>query len=151
MTGVAIELTVEGLEAALAMGRGLASYDIEDRAFEIGELLVGSTKDRIDTEKTSPDGLPWEPWSRDYAATRQPRHSLLVGDGDLRDSIANYSEGGSAIVGSNLIYAAIHQFGGDEVGINIPARPYLGLSEEDEADIRDLILDDLEDITHARP
>jgi phage gpG-like protein len=32
-------------------------------------------------------------------------------------------------VGTNLIYGATHQFGDEERGI--PARPYLGLSDDD--------------------
>ena len=36
---------------------------------------------------------------------------------------------------------AIHQFGGEEAGLpGLPARPYLGLSAEDEADL-DAIID----------
>ena len=42
-------------------------------------------------------------------------------------------------MGSNLVYAAIHQMGGKEVGQNIPARPYLGVSRDDEDDLRRLV------------
>lgn len=38
-------------------------------------------------------------------------------------------------VGLNLVYGAIHQFGGEEAGrLGLPARPYLGLSAEDDLD-----------------
>lgn len=47
-------------------------------------------------------------------------------------------------VGTNVEYAAIHQFGGDEVGINIPARPYLGLSPDNEADLLGVVEDFIE-------
>lgn len=40
------------------------------------------------------------------------------------------------------MYGAIHQIGGEEAGRpGLPARPYLGLSAEDEADL-DVIIDD---------
>ena len=48
-------------------------------------------------------------------------------------------------VGTNVEYAAIHQFGGDEVGINIPARPYLGLSPDNEADLLSVVEDFIEE------
>jgi phage gpG-like protein len=40
---------------------------------------------------------------------------------------------------SNIVYAATHQFGDDER--NIPARPYLGLSQENAQDVLDVIED----------
>ena len=43
-------------------------------------------------------------------------------------------------MGLNLVYGSIHQFGGEEVGRpGLPARPYLGLSDEDEADLDAII------------
>ena len=44
--------------------------------------------------------------------------------------------GASVEVGSNLVYAATHQFGDPDR--RIPARPYLGLSADDERDIEAL-------------
>ena len=47
----------------------------------------------------------------------------------------------SAVIGSNLDYAAIHQLGG-QAGRNkkteIPARPYLKLTDEDFGEILDM-------------
>ena len=43
--------------------------------------------------------------------------------------------------GSNLVYAALHQFGGEEVGIPVEAREHLGISLENEREL-DAVLDD---------
>jgi phage gpG-like protein len=42
-------------------------------------------------------------------------------------------------IGSNLIYAATHQMGDEER--NIPARAYLGLSDDDESELQEVIDD----------
>ncbi len=110
---------------------------------ELGELLdlVGSevesqTRRRIESEKSDPiTGDEWAEWSDDYKPTRHSGHSLLEGEGDLLESITFEVDNDAVVVGTNLIYGAIHQFGGEEVDIPIEARPYLGLSEENEDDI----------------
>lgn len=73
---------------------------------------------------------------RAYAAWRA---GAVVRRGDLDDTIQALVTGDEAEVGTNVVYGAIHQFGGEEVGL--PARPYLGSSAEDEADL-DAIIDD---------
>ena len=82
-------------------------------------------------------GLPPERGSDDWLKCRIAQ---LRRGGDLRDSVQNYSAGLEAVVGTNLVYGAVHQFGSAEGSDqNIPARPYLGLSDEDRADIGDLV------------
>lgn len=106
------------------------------------------TRRRLRDEKTSPDGVPWAAWSEAYAETRHGGHSLLMGDGDLDDSLAPviYLDGSGGEYGSNLPYAAIQQFGGEEIGRpNHPAREYLGFSDENLDDIEavvDLFMED---------
>lgn len=60
---------------------------------------------------------------------------ILQRRGNLARSITRHYDAESAIVGSNLVYAAIHQLGG-KAGrghkVEIPARPYLELTREDE-------------------
>ncbi|WP_056039309.1 phage virion morphogenesis protein [Loktanella sp. 3ANDIMAR09] len=148
MVGVVaqFELDTAMVEAGL---RDLAAWQIDALAFNIGALLETATKERIADDKAGPDGEPWAAWSEGYAATRSARHSLLVGDGlpGLLDSIQNYSDGPEARVGTNLVYGAIHQFGGEEVGKpGLPARPYLGLSDRDRRDIAELVTGDLNEV-----
>jgi len=111
----------------------------------VGALVESQTRRRIQEEKESPEGEAWEAWSERYAATRHGGNSLLQGEGDLLDSIQYLAGDDEVEVGSNLVYAATHQYG--DPGRGIPARPYLGLSDEDEQEIDELIRDFAGDLT----
>lgn len=62
--------------------------------------------------------------------------------GQLASSVNTYYDDDSAIIASNLAYAAIHQLGG-QAGKNhkaeIPARPYLKLTDDDFDEINSCI------------
>lgn len=62
----------------------------------------------------------------------------LVDTENLMNSITSYYDNNIAMVGTNEPYAAIHQFGG-KAGrgrkVDIPARPFLVLTPQDEDDI----------------
>lgn len=112
----------------------------------LGSELESQTRRRLATEKTSPDGAPWAPWSKDYAEQRPNKGGLLELSGGLIDSIA-YEVGEDAVtVGSNLVYALVHQEG-TVVGPlregqgRTPARPYLGVSDANLADLGELVLE----------
>ena len=63
---------------------------------------------------------------------------ILQVRGELAASITNKSDENSAVVGTNKVYAAIHQFGGDagrNKKVKIPARPYLKLGEKEKVEI----------------
>lgn len=105
----------------------------------VGAEVESQVRRRIDEDKTAPDGTDWDEWSESYRKTRDGQHSLLVGEQSLLDSIQYAIAGPSVDVGSNLVYAATHQYGDPDR--NIPARPYLGLSSDDERDIMDLVDD----------
>lgn len=142
MTGVSFTValdpaTIARIDTALAR---LAGPGMADLVYSIGQLAENQTRERIATEKAGPDGQSWAEWSRPYARTRSARHSLLVGENNLLTSLQNYTTGDSAVVGTNLVYGAIQQFGGR----GIPARPYLGLSESNRREIEDLVIDMLE-------
>lgn len=111
----------------------------------IGFAVENQTRDRIANDKRSPQGKPWAPWSPAYAGTRNAGQSLLQSEGDLLDTLtyAVDIDGEAVEIGSNEPYAAIQQFGGKS-GMPpgpaaIPPRPYLGLSNENESDIADLV------------
>ena len=86
---------------------------------------------------------------------------ILQVTGQLASSISTYYDNNSAVIGSNLDYAAIHQHGGQagrnkkadceqsakrsedtfnasNQAVTIPARPYLKLTEEDFGEILDM-------------
>ncbi|MFV1598663.1 MULTISPECIES: phage virion morphogenesis protein [unclassified Phaeobacter] len=146
MVGVAATLTSSGLTEAIAKVRRLEGFRLAELADDAGAVLESSTRRRFDTA-VAPDGDRWAPWSESYDETRDHDvHSLLVDEGDLRDSIASYASESEVQVGSNLVYAAHHQIGGDKIDSGIPARPYLGVSNEDELDLYDLVTVTLEDL-----
>ena len=58
---------------------------------------------------------------------------ILQVSGQLASSISTYYDNDSAVIGSNLDYAAIHQLGGQagkKRSVTIPARSYLQLTED---------------------
>ncbi len=102
---------------------------------DAGAVLESSARRRIDSEKRGPGGDPWPQWSPGYAKSRHGGQSLLSSGGDLLDSLRQDLQATGLEVGSDLPYAALHQFGGAEVGMATPARPYLGISTQDEEEI----------------
>ncbi|MDP2548485.1 phage virion morphogenesis protein [Oceanobacter sp. 4_MG-2023] len=147
-----LEFSTVELQRLSARLIGLAKLNDRDHADlleGVGGLVEGQAKNRIRNEKTAPDGTPWQAWSDNYRATRHGGNSLLMGEGHLDDSIQYIVDGDEVAVGSNLIYAAIHQLGGTPDmapgPAAISARAYLGLSVENEHDIDGLIEDFLRD------
>ena len=98
MAGVAYTLQAPALDGLI--GR-LADYTagrparLAVLADAVGALLESSTKRRIADEKTAPDGTRWPGWSDAYGATRRRGQTLLVSEGDLRDSIQAYAMPGA--------------------------------------------------------
>lgn len=65
---------------------------------------------------------------------------ILQVSGQLASSISTQYDYESAVIGSNLDYAAIHQLGGQagkNKKVEIPARPYLKLTDDDFNEILD--------------
>ena len=128
--GSAVVVDTATLDGALARLAVMLSRpdDIMDR---IGNYLVASTHRRFERER-APDGTPWLKSARAIAQGNR----TLTDTGRLRGSIAHtLIDGGHGVeVGSNVAYAAIHQFGG-RAGrgrrARIPARAYLGIDERD--------------------
>lgn len=114
----------------------------------VGAEVESQVRRRISAEKTAPDGKPWAAWSPQYAKTRHAGQSLLQSEGHLLDSITYVVavDGSFVDVGSNLVYAAIQNCGGAKVGKpNLPARPYLGFSDDNQDDLRGVIVKWLEE------
>ena len=80
-------------------------------------------------------------WTELSEATKKQRTKqkkwpgqILQVSGQLASSISTQYDDESAIIGSNLDYAAIHQLGGQagkNKKVEIPARPYLKLTDDD--------------------
>ncbi|MGC8341842.1 phage virion morphogenesis protein [Pantoea ananatis] len=97
--------------------------------------LAHSMWDAVE-ENFAQQGRPaWMGWSPKYARRRGPGQILQL-SGRLASSVMPYSDNDSATVGTNVAYAAIHNFGGV---INIPARSqqaYYRVSKSGERDNR---------------
>lgn len=117
--------------------------DLRSVMESIGDLLAVSTKDRLKSGK-SPDGTPFAARSpvtiAHYERKKMSFGGVLYLGGDLYNQIKSEAGSDFAEVGSTMIYAAMMHFGGTKAKFpnlwgDIPARPFLGLSEQDERDI----------------
>lgn len=157
MTG--ISFSVEGTKAALAALAGaVAALDDATPLYDdIGAMLVVSAQERFQTE-SGPDGSPW-PISIRAAMTGG---KTLSDTRRLFASITHEASASGVAVGTNVIYAAIHQTGGTiraktskglrfraggnggwvtKQSVTLPARPFLGLDRDDEKEIAALAED----------
>jgi len=120
----------------------------------IADYLRTAAVDRFDDE-TAPDGSLWEPSDR----ALEDGGLTLTKSGMLRQSITADSDNRSAVAGTNLIYAAIHNFGGTilarpgsalrtpfgpRASVSMPKREFLGFAPEDVTEIEALLMDHLE-------
>lgn len=136
--------------------------DLSPAMLAIGELLTESTKQRF-SDSTAPDGSRWKPnapatvlgtlarisgaYSKKTGRLTKKGSTVamnkkpLVATGILQDTISyGLINGGDGVeVGTNRFAgewdggAAVHQFGSQNG--KIPARPFIGISSDDEADI----------------
>lgn len=150
-----IRVSVDGeLDEYLEKLSRLGSLDRAAINKNIAEGLRTSTDERFDEER-SPEGVAWMRTIRGG--------KILTKTGNLRNSIHARASADGAEIGTNTIYAATHQFGAErtirakkkpflvfagtngglvkakQVSIKIPARPFLGISEEDKEEIKAII------------
>lgn len=109
----------------------------------IGEALVSGTLQRFQDEE-EPDGKKWKPSIR----AMETAGKTLSDTGRLQRSIDYAATSDKVMVGTNVVYGRIHQLGG-KTGkghkVDMPARPYLGVSEEDMKEVRATVEDFLKD------
>lgn len=160
-----VQARLRGLQDAMA--------DTTPLMAEISEYLWDSTRERFRTQ-TDPNGKAWKTLHPRYKESKPEaqRERILTLNGYLRSKIVKAYDAHSATVGSDRGYAAIHQFGGrtrphvikprykkalafggmvrksvQHPGSNIPARPFLGLSDADRSEIIEITLDFLQQRT----
>ena len=105
----------------------------------IAGIFAYSTEENFKNE-----GRP-EKWLDLAESTKKQREKkrkwpgqILQVEGKLATSINTFYDDDSAVIGSNLDYAAIHQLGGQagrNKSVSIPARPYLKLTDSDYKEI----------------
>jgi phage virion morphogenesis protein len=166
---IRVDVTTDDLSLALA-GLGEAYSDLTELMQTIGDDMVNSTEENF-KEGRDPDGTPWAPRSpvtlAQYAARgEKPKGGPLVGVSKALSGTISYEARSDGVEwGSNMIYAAVMQFGakqgafGARIGKDkngrdyfmtmpwgdIPARPFLGIGTEDEKAILEAIEDYLKD------
>ena len=112
-----ITLEINDTEIFAALDRvARAVTDMTLVMADIGEDMVQSTRDRF-LSGTAPDANPWAPKSRttieSYERRKDPvdLRPLFGPSRRLSSEIASYASETSVEWGSNLIYAAVMQFG----------------------------------------
>ena len=145
MTGVV--LRVDDSEVQQALSRLAGRMENLTPVFKnIGEYVTSSTLERFDDEEDA-QGNKWAALTAATIARKQKKGKILKilqQDGDLRRTVV-YQAGASKVeIGTNRIYGAIHQFGG-RAGrggkVNIPARPFLGVSAADSLEVVSIVED----------
>lgn len=150
MAADGVSIRVDGSDAASALAGAIAANADEPRALfdEIGLSLVTSTQRRFEMG-AGPDGSPWPPSYRALAGGK-----TLIDSARLMQSITHLASESSVEVGTNVLYAAIHQLGGvinaktekglrfrigeswvTKQSVTMPARPFLGIDADDETEI----------------
>lgn len=125
MPGVSLTYDLSGLSRLTGRLERLTRLQRRSLLEVVGATVESQTHRRLRDEKEAPDGTPWADWSERYAATRHGGHSLLMGEGNLDDSIQFDVADNAVEIGSNLVYAAVHQFGSGNEPVQVPAHQRL--------------------------
>lgn len=122
----------DGLNKHIENLKALDDSKREELNDNIAGVLEVSAVRRFETEQ-DPEGKAWKPNKRGG--------KILTLHGYLCGSVIGQATKDYAEVGSAMIYAAIHQYGGvikflkKKGSVTMPKRSYLGVSEQDKADI----------------
>lgn len=148
MAGITVE--VDDKEVRKALSR-LSGFDLAQALRGIGETLTNNTRDRLENG-VDIDGRPFAPLSPvTLARKKKNRDKVLIESGDLhRELTYQLVNGGTGLeFGSDRKYAAVHQFGARQGAFgrskrntplpwgNIPARPFIGITNQDKDEILD--------------
>ncbi len=150
--GVRIVVDDAVVRGAFARLAALAT-DLTPVMTDIGAQLRQHVDERFEDER-GPGGVPWKQSRR----AREQKGQTLSDTGRLRQSITFRAARDSVEIGTDVRYAAVHQFGATicaktakglrfKVGlggsggwrrlrqVTIPARPFLGLDQQDLAEV----------------
>ena len=147
MSTLSVHVQLSGFETIEQALARLNPFQADLLLESLARLIQQSARERLIAGGPAPDGSAWAP-------NLEGRRPVLHRSGALARSIDYAVSGMQAVVGSGLIYAAIHQFGGTivpkkgdrlafQIGgrqifarkVTMPARPYIGLSGEDRAEL----------------
>lgn len=157
MTGVTLTAALEDGPARAALRQVALIGRSGELLRAIGTGLARNARERFDDER-DPRGMAWQPLSELYAPIKKGPGILRESGmrGGLQGSITFDATMDEVAVGSNKVYAAVHQFGATirpkngphlifrnvhglvfAKSVTIDARPYLGISTADEDTILD--------------
>lgn len=152
--GVRIEGDFKALRDSI---KNLEDIQIRSISKQIGLSLKDSSRERFSTQE-DPEGNTWTKSIR----AKAEGGVTLTDKGILKNSIRFRTKGDGVAIGTDSVYGNTHQYGhegvikakssrglrfkiGDrwiskrEVKIKIPARPFLGISEDDLQEINDIV------------
>jgi phage virion morphogenesis protein len=153
---VAVTVTVEGLGDIEARLSGMLAKmdDLTPLMDRIGQAMETTTGERFE-RGVAPSGVAWK-------KSNKPSGKTLIDTSRLKNSVTHRASRDSVEIGTNVIYGAIHQFGGTirarsgkylkfklpgKLGFRsvesviIPARPFIGIDAEDRQEIPALVED----------
>lgn len=154
MSGVTYRIEYDDSPVQAVLNRLIATgQSPRDVMRDIAVYGENSTQLRFDNQ-ISPDGKRWKPSHRGVNTLKGEGHHLF--DSIVSDSGEDHSEWGAD---TSVIYAAIHQFGGvirpknkpyltfklpdgsfrRVKQVTIPARPFIGINQQDEENIIDIV------------
>jgi len=138
MSGISLHYHID-IEQPIRGMRELGKVDRAQLLSDISEMVITETLLNFDDEK-APDGTPWTPSERGLIEGK-----TLQDYGHLRDSITYILDinADATEIGSNMEYAAIHQFGGQagrNKSVEIEARSYLGITPDMQTEIGDMAI-----------
>ncbi|EOF5041045.1 phage virion morphogenesis protein [Providencia rettgeri] len=124
----------------------------------IAAVLASESEDALARETDPSTGKKWKPLSPRYKAGLDARGltglMLQRSQGGLAMSLSTTYDATTAAIGSNKVYAALHQWGGlptmPAAPAAVVARPYMGLSPQGVADIVDIIRQKHEEASRQR-
>lgn len=154
MPGARIRVELDDAEVRKALNRVIAAGgDMSPLFADIGEHLLNTTRERF-VAQAAPDGTDWaELTETTKRRKRRNKGKILTERGFLRVNLTYQAGIDEVLVGSPSIYGGTHQFGADKGAFgktaggrsipfgDIPARPFLGTSDDDLAEIRALVND----------
>lgn len=151
--GVGIVVDLTGLKFAESLLARIADFDDSELLTAIGAMGASQTRRRISDEKTAPDGTAWPD-------NKEGTSILMRTGGNLLGSVAYIVGSGEVQWGASWEFAHIHQdgakisvknakalffrIGGQKVAaksVTIPARPFVGLSDDNRNEIEELVTD----------
>jgi len=149
MTGLSYTVTIEDRDLVMQLESLISKMD-DPAPFHrlVGEHMLTSVDERFETE-TAPDGSSWQGHAEATKRSRLKRNgnaplTILRESGRLAGSFNYEATSQHTKIGTPVIYAAIHHFGGAagrNHAVTIPPRPILGLSTNDEAAIVEIAED----------